>query len=196
MRKYLLYVLIISFVLLCHPIIHAEEPRINLRSSFRYLSVFQVQSMSNVSIRKKHNGGFDGYGTIKHVYETKAIEGCKVVIDHATGLMWHQSGSNECMEWDKARDWVWGLNEMGYAGYNDWELPTVEEAISLLESSKKNDKLYIAPVFGNKQKWIWTGDRYDSGDMWYWHVHFEFGEVTYRFVWDETSYVRPVRSIK
>jgi serine/threonine-protein kinase len=121
--------------------------------------------MSNVSIRKKHNGGFDGHSTIKHDYETKTIEGDKAVIDHATGLMWHQSGSDQCMEWNKARDWVCGLNDMGYAGCNDWELPTVEEAISLLESSKRNDKPYVASVFDNKQKWIWTGDRYDSGEV-------------------------------
>ncbi|MFQ5964333.1 MAG: caspase domain-containing protein [Candidatus Scalinduaceae bacterium] len=36
---------------------------------------------------------FYGYSTIKHIYESKAINGNKTVIDHATGIMWHQSGS-------------------------------------------------------------------------------------------------------
>jgi hypothetical protein len=41
--------------------------------------------------------------------------------------------------------------------YNDWRLPTLEEAVSLLESDKKNG-LFIAPVFDKWQSSIWTGN--------------------------------------
>lgn len=153
MRKYLLHILIISLVFLSmHVVYSAEEPSsgsassINLRSSYRELSISQVQSIPNISIREKNDWGFYGHSTINHNYNLRSISNDKVVIDHATGLMWHQSGSEEYMNWELANHWLEQLNDEGYAGFNDWRLPTVEEAASLLESSKSND-LYIDPVF-------------------------------------------------
>ncbi len=74
---------------------------ITLRSSYKKLSVSQVQSMPNVSIRKKSNLGYFGHSTINHDYNLKAVSGDVVVVDNATGLMWHQSGSDDWMSWDE-----------------------------------------------------------------------------------------------
>ncbi len=49
--------------------------------------------------------GFLVYSTIKHSYENKSISGDNVVINHATGLMWYQSGSEKDMVWSEARQW-------------------------------------------------------------------------------------------
>jgi hypothetical protein len=176
----------------------------NLRSSYRDLSVSQVQSMSNVSIRKETGRGFYGHSTINHDYNLKTIRGDKVVVDSATGLMWHQSGSRKYMNYKKAMKWISKLNRKDYAGYHDWRLPTVEEVASLLESSKRNG-LYIDPVFSNKQvkpdsTWselIWTGDRYgDSGNTW-WLASFNYGYVLWSDIYvTSTYYVRPVRSME
>ena len=160
--------------------------------------------MPNVSIREKHKWGFEGHSTIKHDYNLKAIKGDKVVVDNATGLMWHQNGSDNTMLWDKARDgviiaygakeWVEDLNsEEGYAGYQDWRLPTLEEAASLLESSEKNRDLYIDPVFSKKQGWIWTGDKFDSEAAWL--VFFDHGGVIWNGIFGNFG-VRPVRSVR
>ncbi len=162
--------------------------------------------MANVSIRKDEDG-FYGHSTINHDYNPKAIRGDKVVVDNATGLMWHQSGS-DYMYWDEAKKWIkklnkrsW-LNKGGYAGYHDWRLPTLEEAASLLESNKRND-LYIDPVFSKKQRFIWTGDRYGSEAAW--DVLFfngnigsgkYFSAVKSRIFYDGNGYVRPVRSMR
>lgn len=112
MRKYLLlHILTVSFLFLYPPIIQAaEEPHITLISSYRDLSVSQVLSISNISIRNKHNYGFYGYSTIIHRYEDKSVNGDSVVTDHATGLMWHQSGSGKGMVWNEAKQWVKDLN--------------------------------------------------------------------------------------
>jgi hypothetical protein len=62
------------------PVIHsAEEQRITLRSSYNDLSVSQVQSMPNISIREKNDWGFYGHSTINHSYGLKVINGDKVV---------------------------------------------------------------------------------------------------------------------
>jgi hypothetical protein len=64
----------------------------------------------------------------------------RVVIDKATNLMWHQSGSQKFVNWEKAKEWV---NNLSYFGYDDWRLPTLEEAISLLEKEKQKNKRFI-----------------------------------------------------
>ena len=37
-------------------------------------------------------------------------------------------------------------------------MPTMEEAMSLVEPKKNRDMLYIEHVFDKKQEWIWTSD--------------------------------------
>ena len=167
-----------------------------LRSSYKTLSVSQVQSMPNMSIRKQKKWGFFGQSTINHDCNLKTISGDKVVVDNAIGLMWHQSGSAEYMDWNAAKKWVRSLNSRGYAGHHDWRLPTVDEAASLLESNKRND-LYIDPVFSKKQRWIWTGDKFEDedGSEAAWRVFFDNGIVTWDLIF-YYSHVRPVRSVE
>ncbi len=197
MRKLLLIrIIFFSFILFPIEIIdsRAEEklPCTELRSSYMNLSVSQVQSMSNISIRRKKAWGYYGHSTIQHEYEAETIGDNKVVIDHATGLMWHPSGSYEYMKRKEIKKWIRSFNSRGYAGYYDWRVPTVEEAASLLESSEKNGNLYIDTMFDKKQRWIWTGDSCSSGGMW--RVYFDDGYVD----WGDVSYlfVRPVRKIR
>ena len=202
MKKFLLlYIVIISFVLLSAPVIKAEEkPQIILRSSYRDLIALQVQYISNIFIVNKHNYGFYGHSTINNSYEEKSVSGDSVIIDHATGLIWHQSGSDKDMDWPDAKQWVKDLNDKGYAGYSDWRLPTVEEAISLMEPNINASSLYIDPVFGAKQIGIWTGDENDSAGFMdgAWSVRFTggYGGGNACWVYDNASnHVRPIRSI-
>ncbi len=192
MRKYLLHILIISFVLIAIPITSATGGSKTLRSHYRSLSVSEVQSMPNISIREKNDWGFYGHSTISHSYGLKLVNNDNVVIDHATGLMWHQPGSDNKMEWEKAKKWVRELNVRGHFGYNDWRLPTLEEAASLLESDETNG-LYIDPVFSSKQEWLWTCDEYSQVGAW--GVYFGSGLVFW-VNFDSSFYIRPVRSVR
>jgi|TARA_B100001964_G_scaffold160401_1_gene176159 hypothetical protein len=148
--------------------------------------------MPNISIREKNDWGFYGHSTISHSYGLKLVNNDNVVIDHATGLMWHQPGSDNKMEWEKAKKWVRELNVRGHFGYNDWRLPTLEEAASLLESDETNG-LYIDPVFSSKQEWLWTCDEY--GQVGAWGVYFGSGLVFW-VNFNSSFYVRPVRSVR
>lgn len=189
---------------------------ITLRSAYKTLSVSEVQSMPNVSIREKHKWGFEGHSTIKHYYNLATIKGkyenmkCNVVVDKATGLMWHQSGSDYSMTWKKAKKWIKRLNsrlhtQIGVfppfdnAGYNDWRLPTVEEAASLLALRGEYDgSLLIDPIFSDKQWCIWTGDEQEHKmfSEIAWSVNFGFSQVGMGPRILNDNYVRPVRSVK
>jgi Protein of unknown function (DUF1566)/Trypsin-like peptidase domain len=104
--------------------------------------------------------GVSGYvrGNFQHEYEEKTFNGIKVVIDHATGLIWEHSGSGTTMAWKEAKGYIETINGERQAGFSDWRLPTAEELTSLLEPIGKNHGLYIAPVFDHRQAACWSAD--------------------------------------
>jgi len=126
----------------------------------------------------------------QHQYEVKEKDGEKLVIDHATGLTWQQAGSSNSMTYADAEKYVRDLNAKKFAGFNDWRLPTLEEAMSLMEPKPSGD-LYIDPVFDRTQRWIWTADKADSAGV-AWVAHFSVGICRHGLVADG-AFVRVVR---
>jgi hypothetical protein len=164
-----------------------------LRSSYKDLTVSQVQSMPHIEIREEQDWGFYGHSTIRHQYELRSIVYDEVVVDNTTGLMWHQNGSERFKDKDKISEWIYNLNLNGYAGYKDWRLPTVEEAASLLEPNQNFSDMYVDNVFDKKQPWIWTGDSY--GDDAAWVMSACYGSIFWN-KFDEYFSLRAVRSLK
>ncbi len=116
----------------------------------------------------------------------------KVIYDYASGLMWQKSGSYKQMDYDEAKAYVDQLNNNRFAGYNDWRLPTLEEAMSLMEPTENNDRLYIDSLFDKTQMWILTSDLFSPSNTWF--VDFSSGSYYYCNEIDPTSsYVRAVR---
>ncbi len=95
------------------------------------------------------------------------------------------------MPYENAKAYVTQLNKEGFAGFSDWRLPTLEEAMSLTEPKKLNGDLYIDSEFDKTQRWIWTADTYSAGRTWI--VYFTYGFCDHYDVGDD-SYVRAVRS--
>ena len=93
------------------------------------------------------------------------------VTDQVTGLMWEKSGSFTAMTWEEAKAYVRKLNLQNFSGYSDWRLPTLEELASLLESSWKNDGLFIETVFDKKQKSCWSADTHGLDKAWKANYH-------------------------
>ena len=188
MRKIISVFTLISFIFVFSGCSSSYSSRVTLRSSYKTLSASEVKSML------KRRGFFAKHanpsGDFRNDFRSKTISGVKVVIDRATALMWHQGGSSSYMRFEKAKEWIRDLNRRGYAGHYDWRLPTLEEAASILESSKMNGNLYIDPVFSEKQTFIWTGDKYSPGRVCV--VNFNGGTI-YWNPFSGGNYVRPVR---
>jgi formylglycine-generating enzyme len=123
--------------------------------------------------------------------------GGKVVYDRASGLMWQRSDSYETIHCDKVKEYVAQLNSDRFAGYNDWRLPTLEEAMSLIESSEQNG-VHVDAVFTVSAKYgstTWTSDL-NSNYRKAWIVYFGLGACNNYYYIDLSYHVRLVRSIK
>jgi len=174
-----------------------RQEREQASAGYRHLSVYEIHDLPHMSILEKKRWGFIGHSTINHHYELKSIKGEDVVIDHATGLMWFPGTSKDKFRLvsrsrvQKSEYWFKKFRQTRYAGFNDWRMPTVEEAASLLEKSKNNAGLYIDPVFSGHNK-IWTSDLDTTRERW--RVNFKKGSV-HTYVYELFYAYRPVRSI-
>ena len=168
------------------------------RSKYKTLSVDSVKSMlkrynfycavyywgiMNVKYSNPVGSGF------QNKFEELRINDASVISDHACGLMWQQFGSS-FVNYESARAYVAQLNRDQFAGYSDWHLPTLEEAMSLMEAKENRDFLYIDSKFYSMQNMIWTSDLYSSTGVWV--VYFDSGHCKYS-EFDDQNYVRAVR---
>jgi len=176
-----------------------------LRSDYKKLSRSDVESML------KEKGFFEDSmnpsKTFRNQFRQLSIgEDRFVIIDDATGLRWHQSGSEKCLDYEDVIVWIEDLNKTKYGGHNTWRLPTLEEAASLIENRPidnemdfggrlVNNPLHIDPLFSAYHEFIWTGDGYgyDAEPGHTWFVNFDGGTVGNSEV--GAWFVRPVRAI-
>jgi hypothetical protein len=129
-----------------------------------------------------------GHG-VRHRYELTA--GGRVVLDRATGLAWQRGGSARPLRFAAAEAEVAGLNRAAFAGFADWRLPTLEEAMSLVEPAPRPGGLHVDPLFAPEQWWIWTADRESVVGVWV--VYLYGGSCLLHVPVGGSTYVRAVR---
>jgi len=117
-------------------------------------------------------------------------KGKRLIIDENSGLTWQQSGS-ESMEHKEAHAYIEELNNTNYAGYSDWRLPTLEEAMSLMEPLKNEAGLNIDPIFDKNPESIWTADKKSASRAWV--VYFDDGDCSINVIVINIYSVRAVR---
>ena len=144
------------------PIAEGSEPQhFHLRSAGRIVAEDEVAGIV------KHYGFFETNnpdGTFQnHLVQTDNKE---IVKDISTGLLWQRQGS-EIGSFRQLQTWMAGINRAGLAGFNDWRLPTIEEALSLLRGEKGKHGSYIHPCFDFKQGYVFTADRRKPGGYWF-----------------------------
>jgi len=88
------------------------------------------------------------------------------VTDRTTGLMWQRAGtdimSNRSMKREVAR-----INKEQFAGYADWRLPSMAEALSLLESEKMANDQYLHRCFSDEQPFVFVDAIRKPGGQWF-----------------------------
>ncbi len=113
------------------------------------------------------------------------------ITDSKTGLMWQKSGSDKPMVSNYVQAYIDEINkDKGFAGYNDWRLPTLYELKSLLETEKQPNGLFINPIFNSKQKYCWSLDK--SSSEWGVIVFYN-GKAGRIFLSNSSFYIRAVR---
>ena len=101
------------------------------------------------------------------------------ITDPKTGLMWTKDANlpEDTMLFHHALDYIEEMNEGKYPnfGCTDWRLPTMEEALSLMETEKNSRDLYLHPCFSEHQPFIFLNEKRDPGG--YWFCDFKQGTV-------------------
>lgn len=88
------------------------------------------------------------------------------VTDVVTGLTWLRSG-HDITSVLKIRNWVAEVNRQQIGGYDDWRLPTIEEALSLLTPEKDVGGLHLHRCFDAAQPFIFLADQRKPGGCWF-----------------------------
>ncbi len=88
------------------------------------------------------------------------------VSDKVTSLMW-QRGGCDITSIRKMTNNVAQLNKDHFAGYNDWRLPTITEALSLMKAEVNHKGLYLDPCFSREQPFIFVANHRNPGGYWF-----------------------------
>jgi hypothetical protein len=186
----------------------ARQVAVHLRSEKQAVSVDDAKVMVVTQNFFRVDWNASGKG-LAHRYETKALNNALLVVDHATSLMWQRGGSGNPVQggMKAAQQYVQALNAKKFAGFDDWRLPTLEEAMSLMTPPEKgqpgevNDGDghiikgfdHIDASFENSAApFLWTSDSQSPTRGWV--VYFWDGICDLESV-DFNAYVRAVRSL-
>ncbi|MBI3782804.1 MAG: TIR domain-containing protein, partial [Deltaproteobacteria bacterium] len=153
-----------------------------------------------VEVMLVQNGFYDllrnpsGKG-VAHRYEAVAKGDAVLVRDAATGLLWQKTGVGEKgADHDGAEREIKELNDSSYGGFADWRLPTLDEAMSLMEPKALDFgelECHFDPILGRGRFFVWTADMSapDSG----WIAYYCDGYARSEGI-SFNAYVRAVRS--
>lgn len=184
--------------------VHREIPRIHLRSQGRILSRDDTKVMTVAHNFYHATWNATGKG-VAHQLDIETLQDALVVVDPTTDLMWQRGAAPELMSQQEAEEYARSLNARKLGGFDDWRLPTLEEAMSLMtapEDGRRGESLYgnkirngvyhISPVFEITAHFVWTADIESSRRGWvvyFWDGICETEEFGFR------AYARAVRSI-
>jgi hypothetical protein len=96
------------------------------------------------------------------------------VTEMVTGVMWQRQGS-DLNSIRHTHKYAAELNNNNFAGFNDWRLPTIEEAMSVLVARLNTKGLFLHECFSKKQPFIFTSAQRTPGG--YWFVDYKQGTV-------------------
>ena len=88
------------------------------------------------------------------------------VTDLVNGVAW-QLGGCDITSIKKVKSYIDELNRENFAGHNDWRLPTLEEALSLMKPEKNAKGVHLHQAFSSEQPFIFAADERRPGGYWF-----------------------------
>ena len=98
----------------------------------------------------------------------------QTVTDLATGLMWQREGQ-DIMSYRMLCREVEAINKKEYAGYSDWRIPSLAEAMSLMAPAVNKKDQHIHDCFSHKQPFVFVDAVRTPGG--YWFVDYNHGRT-------------------
>ncbi|RUM37008.1 MAG: hypothetical protein DSY58_04515 [Desulfobulbus sp.] len=98
----------------------------------------------------------------------------QTLTDKVTGLMW-QRGGLDIMSTRMMHKAITALNKEGFAGYTDWRMPTLPEAMSLMDQKCNAKDQHVHPAFSSDQPFIIVDATRKPGGQWF--VDFKHGRA-------------------
>jgi hypothetical protein len=114
------------------------------------------------------------------------------IVDQRTSLMWQREGIDIGSIRSIQRN-LEILNKDVFAGHSDWRLPTMEEAMSLMEPVKNNKDVFLQPCFSKEQPFIFVAAQRKPGG--YWFVDYKQGRAFWSSGTIPGGFGRLVRSL-
>jgi hypothetical protein len=107
----------------------------------------------------------------------EVFEGKGVVVDRTTGLMWKRAVEEGEFNFDGAQQHAAAVNAAGgFAGHNDWRVPTIDELKSIVDADRKDPAVHPGAFPGTLSRWFWTSTAYDPDPADAWFVSFSDGD--------------------
>jgi len=142
--------------------------------SLKYASVLKQYNMIKANNYYDRRLNPKGTGT-ENDFDDDVVEGDTVIYDAATKLTWQGGSKFGQKSWQDAKNYV---SSLSYAGFDAWRLPTLKEAMSLIEPKRvevattQHDSLYVDARFKDTP-YFWTGEKYTALRAWV--VYFSYG---------------------